>query len=176
MKTYKQALTDSMTDLAKDPKVCFIGYGVKYGGMAAGTLKGVNPEQLIETPVAENLMVGLAIGLALKGRRPIVYIERFDFILNALDAIVNHLGKIAPLSQWQFNPAVIIRVVAGNKRKPLFTGITHTQDFTEAMRHMVDFPITKLETPFEVEDGYRQAQHRLGAGISTLLVEMKDLI
>ena len=181
MKTYKQALTDSMTELATDPKVCFVGYGVKYGGMAAGTLKGVNPEQLIETPVAENLMVGLAIGLALAGRRPVVYIERFDFILNALDAIVNHLDKIAPLSQGQFHPAVILRVVAGNKRKPLFTGITHTQDFTSAMCHMVNFPIVRLENPAFIEEHYRSAHNALKGDekcppTSTLFVEMKDLI
>ena len=80
--TYKESLTSAMTALGKDPLACFIGYGVS-NGKAGGTLNRVLPEQLIETPVAENLMVGLAIGMALAGRRPLVYVERFDFVLNA---------------------------------------------------------------------------------------------
>ena len=59
MSAYKDALSTAMVDLAKDPKVVFVGYGVRYGGKAAGTLKGIADEQLLETPVAENLMVAL---------------------------------------------------------------------------------------------------------------------
>jgi pyruvate/2-oxoglutarate/acetoin dehydrogenase E1 component len=119
-----------MESLAADPLVRFVGYGVRIGGRAQGTLKNVPDSQLIEMPVAENLMVGFAIGLALKGLKPVVFIERFDFILNALDAIVNHLDKIETISRGEFKPAMILRIVVGNKSKPLFTGETHTQDFT----------------------------------------------
>jgi pyruvate/2-oxoglutarate/acetoin dehydrogenase E1 component len=79
--TYKGQLTAAMNLLAADPAVRFIGYGVKIGGRAAGTLNNVSDSQLIETPVAENLMVGLATGLSLAGLKPIVFIERMDFIL-----------------------------------------------------------------------------------------------
>lgn len=176
MSEYKTALKSAMENLAKDPAVCFVGYGVKYGGKAAGSLANVNPEQLIETPVAENLMVGLAIGLSLAGRRPVVYIERMDFILNAMDAIVNHLDKIETMSRGQFKPAVILRVVVGNKKKPLYTGETHTQDFTEAMRKLVTFPVIKLEHAAQVEPCYRSARNAMEAGQSTMLVELKDEI
>jgi pyruvate dehydrogenase E1 component beta subunit len=105
--TYKESITASMDELAKDPDVCFIGYGIRYG-KAMGTLKNVSESQLIETPVAENLMVGLAIGLSLRGKKPVVFIERADFLLNALDAIVNHLDKIELMSRGQFQPACIL--------------------------------------------------------------------
>lgn len=180
MSPYKQALTNAMEELAKDPAVCFLGYGVKHGGQAAGTLKGINPEQLIETPVAENLMMGMAIGLALAGRRPVVYFERFDFILNAMDAIVNHLDKIEKLSAGEFSPSVIIRVVCGNVAKPLYTGITHTQDYTEVMTRLVSFPVQRLKTSEEIEGAYRVAHQSLKLkppfARSAMLVEMKDLI
>lgn len=179
MISYKEALTRSMTEMAKDPLVCFVGYGVKKG-RAAGTLKDVPEAQLIETPVAENLMAGLAIGLSLTGRRPVVYIERFDFILNALDAIVNHLDKFQRLSKEQFSPAIILRVVAGNKNKPLFTGLTHTQDFTDAMRKLVTFPVERLESAEGIEAAYSNAHASLTRkppfNSSTMLVELKDLI
>lgn len=121
-------------------------------------------------------MVGLAIGLAMKGLRPVVFIERMDFILNAMDAIVNHLDKINQISQGEFSPAVIIRSVVGNKGKPLYTGLTHTQDFSEAIRHMVSFPIYQLTTPAEVLDAYQAAEQNQLKGISTLLIEYKDLV
>jgi pyruvate/2-oxoglutarate/acetoin dehydrogenase E1 component len=114
--TYKDTLAQAMQKLAEDPKAVFIGYGVRYGGMAAGTLKQIPECQLIETPVAENLMVAIGIGMALQGYKPVIFIERFDFILNALDAIVNHLDKIAVMSRGEFKPTLILRVVVGNRQ------------------------------------------------------------
>src|ERR1700730_8083640 len=110
---YKKELTAAMDSLAQDPLVRFVGYGISIG-KAMGTLKNVAPAQLIEMPVAENLMVGFATGLALKGLKPVVFFERFDFILNALDAIVNHLDKIKTISRGEFNPTMILRIVVGN--------------------------------------------------------------
>jgi len=169
-----------MSELARDPLVRFIGYGVRVGGRAAGTLAGVPESQLIETPVAENLMVGLATGMALSGLRPVVYIERMDFILNAMDAIVNHLDKIDVLSQGLFRPSVILRVVVGNKNKPLFTGVTHTQDFLGAIASMVSFPVVGLSQQDQIQPQYRLAHETIsaaGAGRkSCMLVEYKDLI
>ena len=173
--TYKEALLRTNTQLASNPKTRFIGYGLQKG-RALGTLKGVDDTQIIESPVAENLMLGLAIGLSLKGMRPVVFIERMDFILNAMDAIVNHLDKVNMISHGEFSPAVIIRAVVGNKHKPLYTGITHTQDFSEAMRHMVSFPIFQLKTPDDVLCAYHSAEENQSKGISTLLVEYKDLV
>jgi pyruvate/2-oxoglutarate/acetoin dehydrogenase E1 component len=175
-KTYKQALTDANTELAKDPRCLFVGYGITKTH-ALGTLKNVSPTQLLEMPVAENLMVGAAIGLSLAGRLPVVYIERCDFLLNALDAIVNHLNAIPITSRGEFKPAVIIRIVVGNREKPLFTGHTHTQDFSEALRSMVSFPVIQVFADGYPIDGiYAKARERQLNGISTALFEYKDLI
>ena len=173
--TYKESLTSAMTALGKDPLACFIGYGVS-NGKAGGTLAGVPQTQLIETPVAENLMVGLAIGMALAGRCPLVYFERFDFVLNAADAIVNHLDKMATMSRGQFAPAVILRCVVGNTRKPLFTGETHTQDFTDAFACMVKMPVMTCHHAAHIESIYGQAQEAQRCGGSTMIVEYKDLL
>lgn len=146
---YKDALKQSMKKLASDPLIKFVGYNTLYG-RANGTLVDVKDEQCIETPVAENLMVGMAVGLSIKGYKPVVYIERCDFILNALDAIVNHLDKIETLSKKEFSPRVVIRVVIGGKKYPLYTGLTHTQDFTEVLTNLVSFPVIKLESSEDV--------------------------
>lgn len=178
--TYKQAITDSMTALAADPSVVFIGYGVTRG-KAMGTLANVNPAQLIEFPVAENLMVGAAIGMALRGRKPVVFIERADFLLNAMDAIVNHLCKIELMSAGQFKPAIMFRIVVGNTQKPLFTGETHTQNFSDSLVLMANdpaqpwFSCPTMRAPSDAPWLYTDAAERMRFGQSTAIFELKDL-
>jgi pyruvate/2-oxoglutarate/acetoin dehydrogenase E1 component len=173
--TYKDALIKANTLLADDERSRFIGYGLQKG-RALGTLKEVSLSQIIEMPVAENLMAGFGIGLSLKGYRPILFIERMDFLLNALDAIVNHLDKIQRKSGGEFSPSMIIRCIVGNKNKPLYTGITHTQDFSDALRSMVSFPVVQLKETEDILQSYKEAARNLDRGISTILVEYKDLI
>ncbi|HEY1720545.1 MAG TPA: hypothetical protein VGG27_04820 [Magnetospirillaceae bacterium] len=173
--SYKDALIRANGKLAEDSLTRFIGYGLQKG-RAMGTLKGVSLSQIIETPVAENLMVGVATGLSLKGYKPVVFIERMDFLPNALDAIVNHLDKINKMSAGQFTPSAIIRAVVGNKNKPLYTGLTHTQDFAAALREMVSFPVLQLFTAADVGPSYDQAIHNRSNHQSTILVEYKDFV
>jgi pyruvate dehydrogenase E1 component beta subunit len=168
---YKDALRQSMTFLSEDLNCRFLGYNVKYGSKANGTLVNINNNQLIETPVAENLMVGMAIGMSIEGLKPVVYFERFDFILNALDSIVNHLDKIEKLSNNEYNPKVIIRVNIGGTKKPLFTGLTHTQDFTEVLSKMVSFPVIKLVTVNDIIKYYVLASKW---ETSMMLIEERD--
>lgn len=178
--TYKQALTQAMTRLGADPLRRFIGYGLagKPPRGALGTLAGVSPEQIVETPVAENLMVGLATGLACAGFKPVVYFERMDFMLNAADAIVNHLAKLPQISRGRYRPGVIIRATIGNRNKPLFTGPTHTQDFSTAFVRMLgdDWRIVTPLSPEGVLTEYRDADIEADLGRCSLICEYKDLL
>jgi pyruvate/2-oxoglutarate/acetoin dehydrogenase E1 component len=169
--SYKDELTKANTKLAGYPNVRFVGYGLKKG-RALGTLKNVKDEQIIEMPVAENLMMGFAIGLSLKGYLPVVFIERMDFLMNAMDAMVNHLDKIAKISHGEFHPKVIIRCIVGNTKKPLYTGATHTQDLTDGIRKMVSFPVWNMKDEGDIEVFYDLASKTFD---SVMLVEYKDL-
>jgi pyruvate/2-oxoglutarate/acetoin dehydrogenase E1 component len=176
MSAYKDALTTANTALSTDPRTRFVGYGLTTG-RAYGTLRDVPAAQLIETTVAENLMVGLATGLSLGGHLPVVFLERADFALNCLDALVNHLFAIRELSRGEFAPAAILRLVVGNRTKPLFTGPTHTRDLTAALRALVgDDAVLPLTTAENVTTHYAGARQRQLSGHSTLLVEYKDLL
>jgi len=169
---YKQELQAAMERLAEDPRTIFVGYGVRIGGAALGTLNRISVEQRLEMPVAENLMMGAAMGLALAGRIPVVFIERMDFLLNAADALVNHLDKIETMSRGEFAPKVIVRAVVGNRTKPLFTGETHTQDFADAFKRMLKMPVYRLEHAGQVAPIYGQVMmHKRSA----MVVEYKDL-
>ena len=135
---YKDAMIESMTQLGKLGAI-FIGYNVKYGN-AIGTLKNVPDDQKLETPVAENLMAGLAIGMSFEGFLPVLYYERHDFMMVAADAIINHIDKIERISHGEFKCPIIIRAVTADAG-PFYSGITHSQDFTSVFREAVSFPV-----------------------------------
>ena len=167
---YKDALRSSMNELAKQEKTVFIGYNTKFT-RANSTLIDIPENQLIETPVAENLMMGMAIGMSIRGYKPVVYIERFDFILNALDSIINHLDKIDSISNKEYSPKVIIRIVVGKKKEPLYSCITHTQDFTHPLSKMVSFPVIKLGNSGTILHYYKRASEWK---TSMILIEERD--
>lgn len=168
---YKEAVKKSMEILALDERVRFIGYNVIHGSRAYGTLRDIPEAKCIETPVAENLMAGLAIGMSLEGFRPVLFFERHDFLLNALDSIVNHMDKIERISSGQYKTPIIMRAVVGSK-KPLYPGLQHTQDYTEAIKKMVSFPVIELNKSEEVILAYRGA---LSIDQPIMLVEKKEL-
>ena len=169
---YKDEIKKSMEFLAEDPKTLFIGYGIGKGtNKGGGFFADINEDQLIETPVAEGLMLSMAIGLSLEGYKPVVFYERMDFLMNAMDALVNHLDKIGDISKGEFMPKVIIRCVVGGKNEPFLTGKTHTSDYTEGLRHMVQSHVVKLDDPKSIVGIYSEAYKTTR---SCIIIEEKD--
>ena len=111
--------------------------------------------------------------MALTGLKPVVFIERMDFLMNCMDALVNHLDKIKEISQNEFDPVVMIRCIVGNVTKPLYTGATHTQDFSQALRMMTDIPVYQILDVGFVKNAYKYALERK---TSAIIVEYKDLM
>lgn len=167
--SYKNAMNLAMDELAKAGAI-FIGYNVARGD-AMGTLKNVPKDQKLETPVAENLMTGLAIGMSFEGFLPVLYFERHDFMLVAADAIGNHIDKIARISHGKFIPKVIIRAVTADGG-PFYSGPTHSQDFTEVFKNLVSFPVYDPITGLNAIMMYRLA---LASDGPTMVIERKSL-
>ncbi len=142
--------------LAKDPLRRFVGYGLLKGKNGNG-MRNVPDSMIAEFTVAEGLMTSAAIGMSLMGLKPVVLFERADFIWNAMDAIVNHLDAAETISNGEFRPTMIIRVIVGNKRGPLFTGHTHTQCNVEAVKRAVRFPVWSAKSPDEILTAYQMA-------------------
>ena len=168
---YLDAVKKSMVSLAEDDRTIFLGYNICFGSQAYETLKDIPKERKIETPVAENLMIGLATGLSLAGYRPLVFFERHEFVLNALDGIVNHLDKIEKISEGQYQTPVIIRATIGGT-KPLMPGLQHIGDFTESFRNLVSFPVYVPKNAEEVIETYESAKNSSGP---TMIIERRDL-
>jgi pyruvate dehydrogenase E1 component beta subunit len=166
--SFKNAVTEAMTEIGKANSV-FIGYNVKHGN-AMGNLVNVDDSQKIETPVAENLMAGLAIGMSFEGFKPVVYYERHDFMLVAADAIINHANHIERISHGEYECPVIFRTVVADSG-PFYSGPTHSQNFTEGFRNMVSFPVYVPNTGPEVLEAYKKALH---SSRPSMIVERKS--
>jgi len=167
--SYKDAIYLEMKKLS-DLGYIFIGYNVANGN-AMGTLASVPDSQKIETPVAENLMVGLAIGMSFEGYKPVVYFERHDFMMVAMDALVNHLDKIERISHGEFKTPVIIRAVAADGG-PFYSGITHSQDFSSLFKSCLEFPVIDPQNGHEVIKAFEGA---IKSGRPTMVIERKSL-
>lgn len=173
MSTYKDSITEAMTELGAHPKTCICGYNVRWS-KAGGTLEGFPEDRLFEMPLAESLMTGVAIGMSLDGWVPVLWAERMDFTLIMLDGLVNHLARINELSEGVHRPAAIIRVAVGNSKTPLFTGKVHTQNFSNAFRAMNTFDVIELTDKAFIKPSYEYALSEAIAGRSTMVVEFRD--
>jgi pyruvate dehydrogenase E1 component alpha subunit len=166
--SYKNAMIQSMTELGQEG-VVFIGYNVLKGD-AMGTLKNVPNDQKLETPVAENLMAGLAIGMSFEGIVPVLYFERHDFMLVAADAIGNHIDKIERISHGEYKVPIIIRAVEAFGG-PFYSGPTHHQDFTDLLKTLVSFPVLDPKNGTEVLKAFKGAYK---SGRPAIIIERKS--
>jgi len=168
---YVEHLVKAMEFLAEDPRTIFIGQSVSYSGNAIfNTLKTIPNSKKIETPVFEETQMGLSIGMAMNGFVPITCYPRFDFLLCAVNQLVNHLDKMEEMTRGAFKPRVIIRTSIGAK-EPLDGGVQHTQNHTEAFRKLLtNVEVVLLEDKNDIYPEYQRALSRSDSK-STLLIE-----
>jgi pyruvate/2-oxoglutarate/acetoin dehydrogenase E1 component len=167
--TYFNELDRTMTWLSDQPNTVFLGQSVAYPGNALyKTLLSVPESKKLEMPVAEDLQMGLSIGLSLAGRVPISIYPRMNFLMCAMNQLVNHLDKMSIYSNGEYNPKVIVRVCVGSE-KPMNPGVQHYGDYPI---HLDTIPIVRLKNK---EDIFRQYELAYYANHSTLLIEYADL-
>lgn len=171
---YADEVKKAMEYLAHNEKTLFIGQSVAYpGNVIYKTLAHLPPDKKIELPVFEETQLGMSIGLAIEGYIPISVFPRFNFLLLAVNQLVNHLDKIPVMTQGKLKPKVIIKTMVGSM-KPLHPGIQHCGDFTEAFKLLLDnVEVIKLEEPEQIFPSYKKALERED-GKSTILIEMGD--
>jgi len=156
MNAYRKAIREEMKILGKMKNTIFLGQQVGVTNFY-GTLNDVSMKKRIELPVAEEMQMGLSIGLSLEGYLPISIYQRMDFLPRAMDQIVNHLDKLEEMSCGIYKPKVIIRTTIGT-RKPFDCGCQHSQDLTKAFEKLVSFPVVKVRNADEVKAAYIMAR------------------
>lgn len=109
-----QALRDSMRD---DPSVILLGEDIGAPGGSFGVTRGLleefGAERVRDTPIAEAGIVGLAIGAALGGLRPVPELMTMNFAIVAMDQIINHAAKLRYMFGGQVRLPITIRAAGG---------------------------------------------------------------
>jgi len=135
--TYRDSIIDAMKWLAEQPDVLFLGQSIIFGGSYMGnTLLEIQESRKVEFPVAEEMQLGASLGLALEGFCVVSVYPRVNFLLLAMNQLVNHLDKIGVMSEGKMKPRIIIRTSNG-PTKPLDGGPQHTGRYTDALRSML---------------------------------------
>lgn len=173
---YVDELKKAMSILAEHPKTIFIGQAVEYEGTGLyDTLQHLPSSKRIELPVAEYFQSGLANGMAIEGMIPVSTFPRWNFLLMAVDQLVNHMDKFKTMSNGKLTPNVIIRVSVGSET-PIDPQCQHKGNFSSAFRSMLqNTEVIELYEPEDIVPSYNKALLRTD-GKCTILVEFADFI
>lgn len=136
--------------MAADPAIVLLGedIGPRGGvfGATAGLFARFGPERVIDTPLAEGAIVGVAIGLSMNGFKPVCEIQFADFILPAVDQIISEAAKIRYRSNNDFHCPIVIRAPYGGG---VHGALYHSQSLEALFAHV---PGLKVVVPSDPHD------------------------
>jgi pyruvate/2-oxoglutarate/acetoin dehydrogenase E1 component len=146
---YWQAINDALhAEMARDPAVVVLGEDVaRSGGVyvaTKGLLDAFGPLRVRDTPISEQILVGLATGAAMTGLRPVLEVMFMDFLTLASDQLVNHAAKVRSISAGEFSAPLVIRTMCGAGRG---TGPQHGQSLESWIAHVPGLKVVWPSNP-----------------------------
>lgn len=153
VRTLAQALNEALDlALAKDESVLVMGEDVGGTGgvfrITDGLLARYGAERVVDTPVAESAIVGVGLGMAVAGLRPVVELQFMGFSYPAYDQIINHAARIRNRSRHRFTAPLVIRIPFGG-------GIGAAEHHSESMEaiytHIPGLKVVVPSTPFDAK-------------------------
>lgn len=116
--TLVEAITQALSyEMQKDPEVIVMGEDVgKDGGVfraTVGLLDKFGPERVLDTPLAESMIGGLAVGMAVRGLKPVAEFQFMGFIYPALDQIINHAARMRNRTRGRLSCPIVFRTPFG---------------------------------------------------------------
>jgi len=147
--SYREALNDAMREeMQRDSNVFILGEDVGFFGGAFKITEGLFAEfgekRVIDTPIAEGLIVGAAIGAAMTGLRPIAELMTVNFALLAMDQIVNHAAKIRYMFGGKARVPLVVRAPGGGGKQ---LGAQHSQSLESYFLHCPGLKLVMPSTP-----------------------------
>ncbi|HZG03241.1 MAG TPA: alpha-ketoacid dehydrogenase subunit beta [Streptomyces sp.] len=167
-----KALNESLRKaLESDPKVLIMGEDVgKLGGVfriTDGLQKDFGEDRVIDTPLAESGIIGTAIGLALRGYRPVAEIQFDGFVFPAYDQIVTQLAKMHARALGKVKLPVVIRIPYGGG----IGAVEHHSESPEALfAHVAGL---KCVSPSNASDAYWMLQQAIESDDPVIFFEPK---
>jgi pyruvate/2-oxoglutarate/acetoin dehydrogenase E1 component len=150
---YIWAINEAMKEeMERDDHVFLIGEDVGVPGGSFGASRGLydrfGPERVVDTPISEAGIMGLAAGAAACGLRPIVEIMFMDFMAVCMDGIANQVAKMRYMFGSQYTIPMVIRTPAGGG---LNAGPQHSQCLEAWFAHLPGLKIVMPATPYDVK-------------------------
>jgi pyruvate/2-oxoglutarate/acetoin dehydrogenase E1 component len=150
--TYLEAIRAGLQEeMRSNSSVYVFGEDVALGG-PFGVTRGLAEEfgvnRMVNTPISEGTVMGLAIGAATAGLRPIVEIMFIDFITLAMDQLVNHAAKLHYMSGGQLRIPLTVRVQCGISGT---MGAHHSQSLEAWLAHVPGLKVVMPATPADAK-------------------------
>src|SRR5438067_7566031 len=154
-----QALHDALwEEMERDERVIVMGEDVgPRGGVflaTDGLFERFGPERVIDTPLAEGAIVGVAIGAAVAGLRPVAEIQFADFIYPAMDQIISEAAKMRYRSRGAFTCPLVIRAPFGGG---VHGGLHHSQSPEAMYAQVPGLRVVAPSTPYDTAGLLRAA-------------------
>ncbi len=149
-KTVRDAIREAMREeMLRDERVFIMGEEVGVWGGTYAVTRGLHDEfgdkRVKDTPIAEDAIVGTAVGAAMGGLRPIAELMTINFSLVAMDQIVNNAAKIHYMFGGQMRVPMVIRTPAGWGQ----LAATHSQSFEAWFAHLPGLTVVMPATPYD---------------------------
>jgi pyruvate dehydrogenase E1 component beta subunit len=172
--TYREAINAALADeLAGDPTTLLLGEDVATAGGVFKTNEGLadtfGTDRIRNTPICENGFMGVALGMAVTGLRPILEIMFSDFLPTAADAIVNEFPKFRFMSGGQCEVPVTVRAIGGG------TGRFGTQHSATGESWYMGLPGLKVATAGTPGSAYSVLRAAIRSNDPVLFFEHKGL-
>lgn len=151
-KTYRDAIREALREeMIRDELVLIMGEEVGVWGGTYAVTRGFYGEfgdkRILDTPIAEDAIVGTAIGAAMGGLRPVAELMTINFSLVAMDQIVNNAAKIHAMFGSQARVPLVIRTPAGWGQ----LAATHSQSFEAWFAHLPGLIVVMPSTPYDAK-------------------------
>ncbi len=151
--TYAQAIREAFAQLlASDPRVFVIGQGLWSPWYVGASMQDIEKEfgrhRILDSPVSENATTGAAIGAAIAGMRPIVVHPRMDFMLLAVDPIVNQAANWSYMFAGQVGVPVVIRSIINRGGEQ---AAQHSQALQAIFMHIPGLKVVMPSTPYDAK-------------------------
>lgn len=151
--TYAEAIREAMVQRMKEDEDVFIlGEDIGVYGGAFGVTKGMieefGPERVRITPISEAAISGCAVGAAMMGMRPILEIQFSDFVMIAMDNIVNQAAKMRYMFGGKAKVPAVVRLPSGSG---VGFAAQHSQSLEAWMTHVPGLIVVQPSTPYDAK-------------------------